>query len=524
MDKNQDGNPFKSRPLKPSAKKPTESSSSPAAAPSGKKALARIPVDATAPQNLARLVIQHRFTQDNFKTTLVFAGELYGYDDGRYFKLDPDQVKTIISRFIDREIQLTRGEEKIVAPTSWHVRETFAALREQVMLSRKRQPPCWLDKGAPPWGEARVLNVANGILDPATDKLYPSDPRWFALGGVTARHDPEATYPQWDNFLNVLWADDQESKDCLAEFMGATIMGEIRHQKIFAIKGPSRAGKGVIMSVQGALLGPAGTAKIGLSDLQSQFGLETIIGRPAVFVADARIGANADTAVAIERLLKISGGDNPSIPRKFLPNYEGPLNSQFWLSFNILPSLRDGDGSGALPNRFQFLRLTKSFLGREDPTLFEKKLKPELDGILLYALAGWRRLQARGHFFTPESAQGLADQNVELNSALSEFINERCLLHPHAVCPKDPTTPGQDPVFEAYIAWAENRKIKRPMTREWFYRQLESITGIDTNFRRDPDTGTTRTPHDQKTARRILGIYGRHTTPRRWDGSAIVEA
>jgi putative DNA primase/helicase len=482
--------------------------------------IARIPVAARAPQNLARLVIQNCFTRAKLKTVLVFDGEFYVYEDGRYIKIDPDQVKATISRFIDRHVEL-KDDNDVVAPTSWHVRETFAALREQVMLPPKLQPPCWISDGEPPWRDAQVLVCRNCVLDPLTDESYNHDPRWFSFNTVAVKYSPEAERKRWNEFLSQVWENDQESKDCLAEFQAATAMQATRFQKILALKGPKRAGKGICMEVTAAILGQERVARIGISDLINDFGLAGIIGKSAVFIGDARIGNNRDTAKAIERLLKHSGGDRPSVGRKYLPNYEGPLDCIWWFSFNILPSMQDGDASGALPNRFQFLRYLRSFFGKEDSHLLEK-LTQEVDGIFLTVLAGWKRLHKRGAFFTPEAALGTAYQNVEINTALADFIEECCLLHPEAVSDKDPKTVAKDPLFEEYMKWAERRKIRKPKSRSEFYRALDSIIGIDTTFVRDPVTAKKRDANGKDAPYRVLGIYVRGTTPRRYEYSEIV--
>lgn len=480
----------------------------------------KISVSARAPQNLARLVIAHRYMSEDFPAIVVFRGEFYRYERGRYIKHDPDQVRVTISRFIDRDVQLIEGKD-VVASTSWHTRETQAALYEQVLLPPEIEPPAWLGEGKPPWGDARVLICRNGILDPLTDKLYDHDPRWFSLNTVAVAYDPRASCPRWNAFQRQLWEDDQESKDCLAEFQAATVMQETRFQKILALKGPKRAGKGLFMEVTAAILGQERVTRLGVSDLINNFGLASILGKSAVFIGDAHIGNNRDTAIAIERLVKLSGGDRPSIPRKYLPNYEGPLDCVFWFSFNLLPSINDGDASGALPNRFQFLRLRKSFFGKEDAHLLEA-LTSEIDGIFLSVLRGWKRLQKRGHFFTPESAQGTAYQNVEINTALSDVIEECFLLHPEAVSDKDSKIFGGDPLFETYMEYFERRKIRKPKSRSEFYRALDSITGVDTTFVRDPFTGKRRDSRGKPAPYRVLGIYVRGTTPKRWDGTEII--
>jgi putative DNA primase/helicase len=45
-----------------------------------------------------------------------------------------------------------------------------------------------------------------------------------------------------------------------------------------------------------------------------------------------------------------------------------------------------------------------AFYGREDPGLGSRLLR-QLPGVLNWALAGYRRLQQRGHFLQPDSAR-----------------------------------------------------------------------------------------------------------------------
>ena len=61
------------------------------------------------------------------------------------------------------------------------------------------------------------------------------------------------------------------------------------------------------------------------------------------------------------------------------------------------------------------LRLTNTFLGKEDTQLTEK-LRGELPGILLWAIAGWQRLRERGHFVQPEAGRELAGEMKDLSS------------------------------------------------------------------------------------------------------------
>jgi len=65
-----------------------------------------------------------------------------------------------------------------------------------------------------------------------------------------------------------------------------------------------------------------------LANISEQFGLSILVGKSVAIIADPRISARTDTAVLTERLLSISGEDTLSIPRKFLPVWNGRLSAR----------------------------------------------------------------------------------------------------------------------------------------------------------------------------------------------------
>ena len=72
------------------------------------------------------------------------------------------------------------------------------------------------------------------------------------------------------------------------------------------------------------------------------------------------------------------------------------------------------------------LRLTQSFTA-EDHDL-TTKLRGELPGILLWAIAGWQRLRERGSSSSPSGTEML-DGMADLSSPVGS-IRERCLVGP----------------------------------------------------------------------------------------------
>jgi len=160
------------------------------------------------------------------------------------------------------------------------------------------------------------------------------------------------------------------------------------------------------------------------SGLAGNFGLQPLIDKSLAIVSDARFSGE-NISIVVERLLCISGEDALTIDRKFLGSVSMKLPTRFMFLTNELPRLHDA--STALAGRFLVLRLTNSFYGKEDTTLTEQ-LIAELPGILLWAIEGWKRLKARGHFLQPESAMDAIRDLEDLASPVNAFVRERCIV------------------------------------------------------------------------------------------------
>ena len=197
-----------------------------------------------------------------------------------------------------------------------------------------------------------------------------------------------------------------------------------------------------------------------LKDFSQPFGLQALIGKKLAIIADARIG-KADQSAMIERLLSISGEDVLNIHRKNKTAWIGTLSTKIMILSNELPALQDQ--SSAAPSRLLVLRLTKSFLGKEDTTL-GACLAKEVSRILNWSLTGLDRLQKRGHFHQPKSAKKAIEQLEELGSPIGEFIRDKCTLGPEFSI-------STDRLFRAWKQWCKSQEIP-PGPQSHFGRNL----------------------------------------------------
>jgi putative DNA primase/helicase len=124
------------------------------------------------------------------------------------------------------------------------------------------------------------------------------------------------------------------------------------------------------------------------------------------------------------------------------------------------------DASGALVGRFVILRQTQSWFGQEDTALTGRLLK-ELPGILLWAIVGWQRLQARGRFVQPEASLQMIADLGDLASPIGAFVRERCRVD--AVC-----TVSRGDLFAEWKRWCEGQGREHPGDIATFGRNLRA--------------------------------------------------
>lgn len=334
-------------------------------------------------------------------------------------------------------------------------------------ISRCSTMPCWLvDPPSSEWTASNTLVCANGLLNLDTLELQGSTPGYFAVGASPARWNPNAPEPtRFFEFLGELWPDDPESVILLQQWFGLSLTSETRFQKMLALIGAKRSGKGTIARLLAFLLGEGNVAGPKLASFANQFGLAPLIGKTLAIVSEMRLTAKLDSGQIVENLLSISGEDAMTIDRKHRDPWTGRLSTRIMVMSNELPKL--ADASAALASRFLYLRLRRSFAGREDLEL-EAKLQSEADGILLWAVKGWQDLKEHGRFRQPSAGESLAAEMAALSSPAHEFACDCLEFGPRY---REITSV----VFERWKKWAEERSLKEGLwTASTFGRKLSA--------------------------------------------------
>ena len=394
-------------------------------------------------------------------------GSWYQYGDGYYGELTDDDVQGMLVRYLSESAShLTTS---VVANHKMH-------LKARSGLPSQVSPPAWLGEPPQPWPAEEILASRNELvhlpsLVANTEHSCPATPQFFTP--VTLDYDfaIDAGPPsEWLRFLGQLWPDDPQSIATLQEWFGYCLTLDTRQQKILMMVGPKRSGKGTIARVLRRLIGERNVAGPTLSSLSGDFGLQPLLGKSLAIIGDARLNGR-DHSVQIERLLSISGEDSLSVGRKNMTAVEAKLDTRLMLLSNELP--RFSDVSGALASRMIILRLTRSWFGMEDAGLFAR-LIPELPGILLWAIEGWHRLRARGHFVVPESSREIQEELNDLTSPVGAFVRQCCDEGPGLQVPRNA-------LYQAYQRWCQSEGMLHVPNRVVFGRDLRTAVATVRN-------------------------------------------
>lgn len=396
------------------------------------------------PMDRAKIFVDACFSTGTQHTLCRHRGEFYRWT-GTYYRVIPaEDVRTHLYRLFDNARAPGGGRFGFKKAD---VDVALDAVKAETLISSHIDVPVWLDQRDAP-GPAALVPLSNGLLDPMTRELTRHTPQYFGTYALPFPYRARAAQPAtWLQFLGSVWPNDPESVALLQEWFGYCLTSDTRQHKILMIVGPMRSGKGTIGRVLKEMLGTVNVCGPTLFSLGQLFGMQPLLGKLLAIISDARLDQSSNKGVITERLLSISGEDTLSVDRKHMEVWTGKLSTRLLIMTNEIPRL--SDTSGALASRFLILRMTESFLGREDLDL-SQKLLAEMPGILRWALDGLHRLQQRGRFVQPKSADQLASSLADTSSPVAAFVRDHCLRGPEYSIRKAV-------VHQAWIAYCRSR-------------------------------------------------------------------
>lgn len=302
-------------------------------------------------------------------------GELYYYQDGLWVPNGEREVRDRTRKLLDDRYRQSHGTNAV---------EWF-----------KIQPPRFGETES-----TRYLNLPNGLLDWRTGVLSPHNPDVGNLPRIPIEWDPDAECPVIDEWLYEVLPED--CVELAYEIFGYEMFNGNPLHKAALLFGAGRNGKGTFLRLSTRLVGTRNVSSVTPQSLDdNRFMTAELYGKLANLVGDV----DPRVFKATEKFKQATGGDLMTAERKNGQPFSFWCKAFMVAAFNELP--RSADTTEGFLSRWVVLPFTGYFPeGKSDSSIEDKMSSgPELQGLLVAAVAGLRTVIGRHAFSRPDSVR-----------------------------------------------------------------------------------------------------------------------
>lgn len=313
-----------------------------------------------------------------------------------------------------------------------------------------------------------LLGVKNGVLDLQAGKLVANPRAGFVTRHISAAFDPTAKCPTWDRALLEIFQGSTEIVEFFRRAVGYSLTGSKNKKLVFVCHG------------EGGDNGKSGL----LSTLAKLFGRYGGVFRPEL-VADqgpghrsfhtagleglrfAAISELKPTArLSVDEVKRLAGGsDGISAEKKGKDDRTFPITWALWIALNRVPPLPSDDAP--LLRRLMFIPFLRKFEKHEQDEELPKKWEAEFDGILAWAVRGYKAYLERG-IDAPEAVLAHTEGVVDDADTVGRFVRDACVRAPGS------RALSRD-LYNAYRDWALGAAARTPVSETAFGRRLNAL-------------------------------------------------
>jgi putative DNA primase/helicase len=312
-------------------------------------------------------------------------------------------------------------------------------------------------------GEPDTVGCANGdvVLGDGEWHLHEPKREHYRLCRIPHEYDPQATAPRFAEYLDEVFAPDEDSsdkKEFLLQMMGYALMTHCRHERFLILVGEGANGKSVALRVVEELVGPQNRAAVhpklfGHSNHRAQLNQRLVN-----IVSESEQGGKLPAA----ELKALVSGETMTVDRKFEHPFEmEPFATFFWAT-NHMP--HPSDYSDAIFRRAGILTFNRTFQPHERDTRLLDKLRPEMPGIMNMALQAYARAVSQG-FTEPRSSRVAKDDWRLQSDAVVQWLAE-CEMAEGAYL-------GVKPCYDAFCSWSASVGLSQTPTLKTFSQRVE---------------------------------------------------
>lgn len=288
------------------------------------------------------------------------------------------------------------------------------------------------------------LNLENGMLNLKTMELEPHAPEFYSSIRVPISYNPLAKCSLFEQTLEKIMDGDKDRINLIQEIMGYFLTSERVIQKAFFFHGNGANGKSVLAEVIRHVCGKENVSNTPLSSLGSRFGLQNLPGKTLNISTENEF---FDKYIDTQNFKAITGGDAVNVEQKYKQACSYELFCKLLVLINNMPHTRDN--SHGYYRRIVLIPFNRTFTGEHADNDLLNKLLLELEGILIFALEGLKRLRNQNYNLTEPSAveEALENYQREQNPVL-EFFQDRVEI-------VSGSSTEKPKISRAFIKWCE---------------------------------------------------------------------
>jgi putative DNA primase/helicase len=330
-------------------------------------------------------------------------GEFRRYADGIWSLIPVDTIKVEIA------VILEQAKPEGIRPTISRLTSVLELARMRISIPDEK------------WdANADLIPCKNGTFHISSFSLEPHDPKNLFTTGLGFDYDPQAGCP---SFMRVLQTTVPDAMEFIQEFAGYSLTTDTKYEAGIWLYGPPGCGKSTLLRGLEVMLGVR-AGVLGLAEIErSRFALASLPGKTLVISTEQPGGHMSST----HTLNGIISGERIEVDRKFRDAITIIPRVKIVWSMNDLP--RVSEANNGLFRRIKVIRFPALSESARDPNL-KRAIEDEGPGILIWALAGLKRLTERGKFEIPSAVQEATAQFQENNDIPRYFVAERCLKDP----------------------------------------------------------------------------------------------
>ncbi len=305
-----------------------------------------------------------------------------------------------------------------------------------------------------------LINLPNGLLEwgGSTPCLHAHTPEIRSTIQLPVRWNPAARCPRFEAFLVEVAPD---AVELVYEIIGYSLLSQNPLRVAVLLLGPGCNGKTVLLLVIKALLGSENVSAIPLQLLsEHRFAAAELLGKLANICGDLDARAVRHT----DMFKMLTGGDPMMAERKHREPFTFTPFALPIFSANEPPL--SSDQTDAWFDRWIVIPMERRIAEEQVDSHLAAKLttESELEGLLVRAVEGLRRLMARGRFELPPAVQAARGQYRERLDTVRGFVAEECELALFAWTLRTA-------LYRAYRTWAQDGG-RLPVSAVTFYDHL----------------------------------------------------